>query len=81
MKFKDLLVGHIFEFDHTDLKGSCGAIAHGPWIKLSARRYRPYSEKLWASWGKHAARLYSANVAVRQITAEQAMDGKWYCGK
>jgi hypothetical protein len=40
MRFKDLAEGDTFEFDHRGLSTSCLAMAHGPWIKVSARRYR-----------------------------------------
>ena len=38
-KFKDVSVGERFEFDHTGLPIASG-IAKGPWVKISARKYR-----------------------------------------
>jgi hypothetical protein len=38
MTFQSLSIGDRFEFDHVHL-GSCHALAHGPWIKVSARCY------------------------------------------
>ena len=37
MRFKDISVGAMFEFDRTGLQFS--GMATGPWIKLSARQY------------------------------------------
>ena len=37
MRFKDLSVGTIFEFDRAGFEYS--GMATGPWIKLSARQY------------------------------------------
>lgn len=38
MKFKDLSINTLFEFDHAKLP-LCHGLAHGPWIKISARKY------------------------------------------
>lgn len=38
MTFKQLPIGAIFEFDHTDMD-SCLALTHGPWRKTTARKY------------------------------------------
>ena len=38
MRFKDLAIGDLFEFDHTRLMFHT-ALAHGPWRKVSARKY------------------------------------------
>ena len=39
MKFKELAVWQTFIFDHSTLT-SCANLAHGPWVKVSARCYR-----------------------------------------
>lgn len=38
MEFRDLPIGSIFQFDHSELE-SCSDIAHGPWQKTGARSY------------------------------------------
>jgi hypothetical protein len=39
MKFKDLGIDQEFEFDHKDLVVGCLQMAHGPWRKVSNRKY------------------------------------------
>jgi hypothetical protein len=38
MKFKELVINEMFEFDRSGLP-LCHGLKHGPWIKISARKY------------------------------------------
>ena len=38
MRFRDLIIGTVFEFDHNDLHRYSG-FKRGPWIKTSTRKY------------------------------------------
>lgn len=57
MKFKELAVGTVFEFDRTGLP-LCHGLKHGPWVKISARKYilntNPFSTDDLERW-KHQA--------------------------
>jgi hypothetical protein len=42
-RFKDLVVGDVFEFDHSGLRFH-GDLAHGPYVKTGPRRYALFDE-------------------------------------
>jgi len=59
MTFKDLAIGQQFEFDHSMLQFH-GGLAHGPWIKLSPRRYSHLTDAVLGN-----CRVGSISVKVR----------------
>ncbi|HEU0180351.1 MAG TPA: hypothetical protein VFV58_39445 [Blastocatellia bacterium] len=58
MKFRDLEIGATFEFDHSVLECTCYNFAHGPWVKVSPRKYQ------WLAGGSEI-KVGRINVAVR----------------
>jgi hypothetical protein len=60
MRFKELSIGAMFEFDHNGIQFS--GMATGPWIKLSARQYTA-SDKENRLYG-HKLTVGSINVKV-----------------
>ena len=60
MRFKNLSVGAIFEFDREGIQFS--GMASGPWVKLSARQYTA-SDKENSLYG-HRLTVGSINVKV-----------------
>ena len=46
MRFKDLPVGHTFEFDNSKIESKLGyrlGFPSGPWVKDSARKYHGHT--------------------------------------
>ena len=39
MKFKELSIGDVFDFDYSDLS-LCHGLKRGNWIKMSVRKYQ-----------------------------------------
>ena len=60
MTFHDLKVGQQFRFQSEETMPYSG-IEHGPWIKVSARKY----EKVLGSGRPMQCRIGSVNVAVK----------------
>lgn len=58
--FKELAIGAMFEFDHTELGVFAIGVAWGPWLKVSARCYTDPTRP-----GRN--RVGSINVAVRRL--------------
>jgi len=63
LKFKDLNVGDIFEFNRSSPYS--GGEERGPWVKVSARTYRP----LYASHrlATHRLRVGTVRVSVMRM--------------
>lgn len=49
MTFAELCIGDRFEFDHGSDSVIDRSLAHGPWEKLSARRYQPFGNNQYDS--------------------------------
>ncbi|MCP5006542.1 MAG: hypothetical protein GY941_21770 [Planctomycetes bacterium] len=76
MKFRDLKIGQVFEFDHTGFEYS--GLEPGPWRKTSSRKYikhtNPFSadiheRNLHQRWCSLDCQVGSINVAVKELTS------------
>lgn len=45
MRFKDLQIGDVFEFDRTGIP-LCSGMARGPWRKTGVRSYERVSDRM-----------------------------------
>ena len=60
MKFKELSIWQTFEFDESDNPFSLG-LAQGPWVKVSARRYRKDTNPFSADYVERVEHIFGVN--------------------
>ena len=75
MKFKELLVGQVFEFDHSKLTCSCTGLAYGPWVKTSTRCYRKDTNPFSLDYIERQEHASGLKYQVGTINAEVLLQG------